>query len=528
MWKGTLRWGTIVAVLLVGWVGTALAQDLVEVPTIEDAEMAFEEGIEAFERGNYEAAYARFASVDEQPLNRQTTAALLMGGKALYQMEEYEEAIDMLNRLIDQYPDTQYRGEAERIRDFAREAIEQREHEPEVIRLGIALPMSGGDASLTQAMFNGIRLAAEERNGIEREMVPTDTTVDPVAAEQTDVLETAGEVGENIVQVDQTVVERQVGMPSQIVRLHFRDTHRDPERARAAVDSLIHHDNVDAVIGPLYSNEARAAGGVAEQSGTVLIAPLATDDRVSADRQYVFQTNPTMRERGAVMARHATRGMLMDNAGIIREQGDTLAAQMAEGFQDEMRRLEGTVTFDVEMPHSRAWSRMPEHFEEDTLAVPQIPRTESVYVPVAGNNAHGRVRDAAVGIERMERLGLQARALGNRQWHGASVERATYTNDFHVDETRPEVQEFVQRYRLLTGETPDELSVTAKRLAYTGYDVADYILSQLASGDHSLPATLRNAGQYEGLGIRIDFQDGNVNEAMFIHQYRNNRSELVR
>jgi hypothetical protein len=42
------------------------------------------------------------------------------------------------------------------------------------------------------------------------------------------------------------------------------------------------------------------------------------------------------------------------------------------------------------------------------------------------------------------------------------------------------------------------------------------------------PEALRGAGRFEGLGTRIHFQGGNVNQAMFFHRYRNNRIERLR
>jgi hypothetical protein len=126
--------------------------------------------------------------------------------------------------------------------------------------------------------------------------------------------------------------------------------------------------------------------------------------------------------------------------------------------------------------------------------------------------------------------------LGNSSWHNLTVKKeasrftTTYANDFHVETKRPEAQRFVRRYRLLTGRTPGQLSTPEeRRLAYTGYDVARFLLRALAPTDLRLrPADLRSASLYEGLGMRIDFEDGNVNQAMFFHRYRNNRIERLR
>ena len=41
------------------------------------------------------------------------------------------------------------------------------------------------------------------------------------------------------------------------------------------------------------------------------------------------------------------------------------------------------------------------------------------------------------------------------------------------------------------------------------------------------PAALRQAPLYEGLGTRIDFETGNINEAIFFLRYRSGRMERV-
>jgi hypothetical protein len=91
------------------------------------------------------------------------------------------------------------------------------------------------------------------------------------------------------------------------------------------------------------------------------------------------------------------------------------------------------------------------------------------------------------------------------------------------------VQRFVRRYRLLTGNTPDELSTDGRRLAYVGYDVARFLLTTLSpSAPGPTPRALRSAPTYEGLGVRIGFQGENGNQALFIHRYRGQQLELLR
>lgn len=543
-WSAGLRLAGMLCVLVV-WCGvgpvTVQAQEEgTKVQRIEEVEVLFEEGVTAFQQENYDLAYRRFRRVAEYPLNQRTTAALLMAGKTLYEQGAYDEARSVLQTLVRRYPQSRYREEARRVMDYAREAQEQTREDPDPIRLGVALPL-GEDATLTQAMFNGIRLAVEERNGIERRLVPVDTTYYTVA----DTVETAedGEGSEPVVQmrdtmrVERTVEEARVEPARRPVQLFFRDSGDDPDRARAAVDSLINYDRVDAIIGPLYSREARAAGAEAERSRVVLIAPLATDEDIARDRRYVFQANPPIRTRGEIMAQFAIRSLLADTLGVIFERGSSFSADMAEGFREEVERQGRVLSFFEALPNPRTWSRLPEHFNADTLLSRATMRgTDSVYLPFSGRNAAGRIQDALTGLGRLQLVyGLRVRALGNSEWHNLAIEQEAskfntiYTNDFYADQSRPEVREFVRRYRLLTGSTPDEIGVQAQRLAYTGYDVADFLLDRMAErADGSLVDRLREAPRYEGVGTRIDFRGDNVNRTMFIHRYREGRIELIR
>jgi hypothetical protein len=206
---------------------------------------------------------------------------------------------------------------------------------------------------------------------------------------------------------------------------------------------------------------------------------------------------------------------------------------MAQGFRAEAREQGLQLPFVLPLDNPREWSRLPEALEADTTITDSMfAATEAFYVPVVGRNASGKIQDALTGLGR---LNTTARVLGNSAWHNLTVRKeasaftATYANDFSVDTSRPEVQDFIRDYRLLTGDTPGSLSVRGRRLVYTGYDLTQFVLSVLSpTPPGPRPDDLRAASPYEGLGIRIHFPEGNVNRAMYFHRYRNNRVELLR
>lgn len=462
-------------------VAPARAQEVV--PRVEEAEVVFEQALDAFEAGDYGMAYRRFRLVySTYALNRKTTAAMLMAGKALYRNGEYERAAELLLQLMEEYPSSSYAGEARRVRDFALQMARQERDGKRIQNLGIILPLGQDDATLTQSLFTGIRIAVDEHNRLNPE-VP--------------------------------------------IRMIFRDTRSEPNRVGALVGEL-GEAGVEAIIGPLYSDEAMAAASAAEQHDIVLIPPLANDEAVSQGRDYVFQANPTISTRGRLMAQFAMRGLLLDDFGIIAEQDPgQISERMAEGFQEVLVLNGEDVHFYKVLPSRGDWRRLSEIIGADTLR-----RASAVYMPIAGGESISRI-DAA--LSSLDQMGVQGRVrvLGNTEWHNipsavrASRYNVTYTNDFYVVSEDASVRAFVDAYRDIIGREPDP-SQTVGRLAFTGYDVARFLIAQMIREGGSLLQRIRSAPAYQGLGLRIDFSKGNVNEALYYFRYQDGRARLLR
>ncbi len=537
------------------------AQEQGAIPKISNAELMFEQGLAAYERGEYETAYERFRLVNEFELNRKTTAALVMSAKALVQLRRYREAVDRLNALLNRYPETTYRQEAKALLERAEGRLQDGTQVRDTLRIGVMLPMSGARVSLSQALFNGIRLAVDEHNGLRRRFLrppglqPSADTFEVYDTEEVhgDSLSeaegaTTVAAPTDTVRVDSMrVITEQTERPDWVAKMYFRRLGDRPASAGATVDSLVRRDQVDVILGPIGSAAARPAARRAEEAEVLLVAPVATDESVSKGRDYVFQANPTILTRGRVMARFAKNGILLDRAGIIYEESNTYSARMARGFQRAARRHDLEVPLAIPLQDSRDWSRLPTLIKDDSTLIETdsvrarrdsattdslVAVPEAYYLPVAGRGTTGKIQGALTG---MREAFPGKRALGNAEWHNlpfadaASSVTATYTNGFFVPTGRPAVQRFVRRYRMLTGTTPDRLSTDGRRLAYTGYDVARFLLSVLSPSPTQLdPETLRTAPTYEGLGVRIGFEGKNRNQALFIHRYRNNQIERLR
>lgn len=438
------------------------------VPKNDVAEWAFDRGLDLYRQQEYNLAHQRFVRViNDFPLHQKTTAAMLMSGKALYSQGLYRESADMLNQLITKYPDSRYLAEANRLRS---QALNQGSGtKPEIFTLGIALPLRTSDA-FTRALFNGIRLAVEEYN---------------------------------------------VTRPSVPMRMVFRDSGGESESAVTAVTAIIREGGAGAIIGPLFSQEATAAGEVAERSQVVMIAPVATDSRVSDGRRFVFQSSSTYPMRGTLMARYAMNNLGQKNFGILYETNAQNDATVL-AFENEVRRLGGTVSLSRPLANATEWSRLSR-----TLTAANLSQIQSLYMPINGRDAQRSIETALLQLDQLK---ATVNVLGNSDWHDlpradlATRYRTAYTSDFWIEPQDPRVRDFASRYQRLTGIMPDDLG-----LAYAGYDLAKFIITQiqLMPKGSTLQQQMRAALPYDGIGRRFDFRTSNQNEAVFYLRYRN-------
>ena len=462
------------------------------IPIIDSAESVFRTAIDAYDDGDYDVAERLFGvAANNYELHRKTTAAFLMQGKALYMQQRFGEAISVLELLTESYPTSKYAVEANQLIGFASGETEVQSNATPPFRLGIALPLNSDAAALSQQMFNGIHMAVDEYNS-------RISLIDPESFMQP---------------------------PPRIIMV-FRDTNNDPEQARQAIRELVEFENVDAIIGPLFSNEAIAAAGEAERLQTVLIAPLATAEAVSFNKTYVFQANPSLEIRGKLMARFVVRGLGIDSIGILGDESNSESLGMIRGFQKELYELEVEPVYQEFISNARSWFRLSDSVSRDTLI-----KADAVYLPINGGNAATLIGGALASMDRMGLGSRNIRIIGNKEWHSianvslASNYTTTYSNDYFVAPDDSLALEFQSRY--IT-----EYGIDPIRLSFSGYDVTNFITTQLpryaSNPQYPLHMLFRESGSFQGLGNRIDFSNGNINEAMFFHRYTDGLVELLR
>ncbi|MEX0602888.1 MAG: ABC transporter substrate-binding protein, partial [Bacteroidota bacterium] len=368
-----------------------------------EVERVFVEGMKHFREGAYDSASVLFIRVlRDSPANHRMTGAAIMGGKSLYRLGRYRDAVRVLKDLIDRYPESAYVDDAHytlglcyyrvgryedaglefltahqetddtKIRERAERLLDAlagnnlsatqlefllSESHTETIRALLSVRLAellfrGGDLRAAQELlrpvssFNpAIRYVSEALDlleRIERGGIVKIGVVLPLMlkSQQSDLRDLGLDMLEGIRIAVQEYNER--AFPR--VTLEVRDSERDPGVAARQVTELASDDRVVAIIGPLFSNEAFASAGIAGALGVPLLSPTATANGIASIGSTVFQLNPDYDVRGRATARYAMVQLGMRRFAVLTPvDGPESSRLMSESFIAEVQRLGGEV-----------------------------------------------------------------------------------------------------------------------------------------------------------------------------------------
>jgi ABC-type branched-subunit amino acid transport system substrate-binding protein len=364
-----------------------------------EGERTFVEAMRAFQAGAHESAASLFQEYLRRfPRGHRWTGASIMLGKAWYELGRWRESIRQLRDLIDLAPQTLYRYDAaysiglsyfrlRRYEDAAVEFLAVREGSKDSLLVARSermldvlasehLSASQIDGLLTEARDSTVlalltfhAAEMEQRNGDTRRAVellrglvsqPRSRRYVAEAAELLGRLEVgrvikigallplmlgshrpgARDVGVEFLNGMSVAVEQFNRRSVTKVALEIRDSERDPSVATRAVSELADDPSVVAVLGPISSDEAFAAAGVAHAKGLPLLTPTATSNGIAAVGSNIFQGNPDYDTRGRAMAAYAWEKLGARTFGVLAPT-DAVGKLVADGFIDEVKQRQG-------------------------------------------------------------------------------------------------------------------------------------------------------------------------------------------
>jgi branched-chain amino acid transport system substrate-binding protein len=283
------------------------------------------------------------------------------------------------------------------------------------------------------------------------------------------------------------------GIKGRKVEVKTLDDASKSSEAGNVVQRLISEDNVVALIGEVASGSSLAGGKVAQQAGVPMISPSSTNRKVTEGRDMVSRVCFLDEFQGYVMAKFA-KDQKLAKVGVLFDQASPYSKGLAESFTKELGGLGGTITT------SQAYTAGDADVSAQLQSI-KASGAMAVYLP-------GYYTDVGNIVRQARKLGITVPFLGGDGWDssklaeigGDAIEGSYYSNHYSFDEARPEVKEFVEKYKKRWGEVPDGL-------AALGYDAARVLFDAMdrspSLGGKDLATTIAATKEFPGVTGKI-------------------------
>jgi len=404
--------------------------------------------------------------------NKVNSYILLQQGKYLIRNGNPSEAKNKFEELIGSYPESAEYDEAKKLMDFSYSS------EPTTTVIGVMLPLetnSAGEYTNQPAaeILEGIKFAVDEFNKLRTDKIG----------------------------------------------LLIRDTKKDVNQIKKIKEEFTSLNSLIAILGPIFSNEVRAALEEFDDYDIPIISPTATDDDLTGLNHHFFQANPSFTVRGKIMAQYV---FYVENKRIVSviNSIEGYSPILAGSFTEEFEKLGGKVLkkesfrddyTDFSEPISKIYN--------DSLTI------EGVYIPLSDNSVTPFI------FSEMIKYGVKIPLYGNQDWFTAKgfetaaeiSNNLVFESDYFVDFNSGAYKNFSDQFISITGKD-------VNRNVLYGYDAAKYVLTVLRNTEprrKSLVDKMISGMVSSGLRNNISFDERRINKFLNIVRYRDGVFELV-
>ncbi len=561
------------------------------------AEKKFAGAIQQFKKGDFISALGSFEILlKHDPAHQRTTAAYIMAGKSLHNLKKYRESSMLLADFLKRFPGSNYRDEAhytlaidymmlqqdeeavrhlidviesttnrnlstnavvifESITDerldenILHELREKSKTEPvkDLLNLKIAeryiasgVPNRAG--ALLDEMLNRVpKSKHESRARILKEKISANVNLKVgvlLPFMKTSAPNSIRTISEEILD-GITIATDQYRITHQItgaVTLEIRDTERESDVAVDALKDLARMKEVVAVIGPLFSNIAKACAPVAERAGLPLITPTAAADGIAALSSHVFQASPDYQTRGKAMARYAVKELGFKKLAILSTT-EPIGKALAESFSREAERLGARIV--VKDFYTKGASDLSDQFYNlrsaglaltgilanvQNLEIP-VDAIQGLFIPISD------AEDIGILASQIKYFNIETQILGSNEWYDMQqlesnkqyLNRMSFISDTYLDKNDPRYLDFVKSFSAQMNKAPTKYTLR-------GYNLMKLLLDQIDRGAITrvkLTGALGSTKSYPGIGSRISFSRNRVNGELQVLQFINNEVRKV-
>jgi branched-chain amino acid transport system substrate-binding protein len=269
------------------------------------------------------------------------------------------------------------------------------------------------------------------------------------------------------------------GVLGRKLELVYEDNQTKPGESATVAKKLISRDKVVALIGEVSSGRSLEAAPIAQQAKIPMIAPAATNPKVTQTGNYIFRVCFIDPFQGTVMAKFAKEDLKAKKVAILSSVSNAYSLGLAKFFKETFIPGGGQVAVE------KNFSEGDKDFRAQLTAV-KAAGVDAVFVP-------GYYTESALIVRQARDLGLNMPFFGGDGWEdeqllkigGEALNGCYYSTHFSAENTDPVVAAFTAKYKARwNNESPGAFSAL-------GYD-AVYVLAD----------AIKRAGGTEGPKLR--------------------------
>jgi branched-chain amino acid transport system substrate-binding protein len=257
------------------------------------------------------------------------------------------------------------------------------------------------------------------------------------------------------------------GVKGKPIVLKTIDDASKTSEAATAVTRLISDHGAVAILGEVASGRSMTGGAIAQKMKIPMISPSSTNPDVTDIGDYIFRVCFLDDFQGWVGATFAKENLKADKAAILYDQAQPYSSGLADFFEKSFKEMGGTIAT------RQAFNGGNLEISSQLQAIKGAD-VQVIYMPIY----YG---PAATIIRKARESGITAPFLGGDGWDseelaknaGDAINGNFFSNHYAPEEDRPEVKNFVEKYKAEYGSVPDGLAALGYDAALVLFDAMD-------------------------------------------------------
>jgi len=273
------------------------------------------------------------------------------------------------------------------------------------------------------------------------------------------------------------------------IKIVLKDDAASLTTGRQMAQEIANDVEVAAVIGHINSYVAGPAAQIYERAGVVMITPGASGQKITEQgNQLVFRSLPGNRDQGRQIADYAAaQGYKSVGIYYVKNYGIDLANYFEQRAHELGIAIADRRSYDIEGDdHSQIMNNWASFVKMDAIfLVGSLPE---------GVQIMHDIRAAGLTVPVFSNAGLDSDTLIKQGGH--SVDGTVVFSLFNMEEPRPEVVAFGEKFRKKFGKSPDST-------AAQGYDAVQLLVQAMNKAKSEVPskvaAALRTTQGWHGV-----------------------------